>query len=85
MTISWSDIPGTLTDVLISDGFDVNTRSSMLSALVGWSCICVRLADVVVSISCCCTYQLSKSDCPAQRIHAPSQGLVAIYLYSKIV
>ena len=27
----------------------------------------------------------SKSDCPAQRIHALSQGLVAIYLYSKIV
>ena len=43
ITISWSDIPGTLIDVLTKVGFVTNTRSKRFSSLVGRLCICGKL------------------------------------------
>ena len=56
ITISWSDIPGTLVVDLTKVGFVTNTRSKRFSSLVGRLCICVKLNASVMSTNPCCIF-----------------------------
>ena len=49
ITISWSDILGTLVDDLTKVGFVTNRRSKRFFSLVGRLCICVKLNASVMS------------------------------------